>query len=102
VVVDDFDAMSVTLSPDETHAILVVDPDRVLSGPVPLKSLQPVSGCHLQVVKGQGGVEQKKLAASDTGEVLPIPVTNTRGEKRLGMLAPVGEDHDGVYPLRQG
>jgi hypothetical protein len=101
VVVDDFDAMSVTIPPDETNPILVVDPDRVLPGAVTSECFQPIARRRLQIMKRLGLVDQKQLAAGDPGKALPVPVTNARGQKCLGVLAPVREDHGTCYPLRQ-
>jgi hypothetical protein len=93
--------MSVTIPPNETHPILVIDPDRVLPGAVPSECFQPIAGRRLQVMKSLRRVDQKQLAAGDPGEALPVPMTNARGQKCLRMLAPVREDHRSHYPLRQ-
>jgi hypothetical protein len=51
MIVDDLDAIGITLSPRETDPELVVDPDRVLALSVAGEFLQPVTGRDPQVAE---------------------------------------------------
>jgi hypothetical protein len=101
VVVDDLDLIRITIPPYETHPILTVDPDRVLTGPIASRRLQSIARRHFEVVQRLGLVDVQQLAAGDPGKALPVPMANPRGEEYLDMLASIGNDHRGLYPLRQ-
>jgi hypothetical protein len=49
VIVHYFHVMRVFYLPNETDAILVVDPDTVLAGAVSLQGLQPIAGQRCKV-----------------------------------------------------
>ena len=56
MVVDDLDLFRPGLGPAKAHAVLVVDPDRVLSGSIALQFLQAQTGKR-QRLQGHGGVQ---------------------------------------------
>jgi hypothetical protein len=49
VIIYNFHVVRVLLVPDETDAVLVVDPDAVLAGATSLERFEPVSGQRPEV-----------------------------------------------------
>ena len=62
VVVDDFDIGGPFLSPDETDAPLVIDPDGVLATTVADQRFEPVCWWRAQVVEMARGMEHVELS----------------------------------------
>jgi hypothetical protein len=56
VVVCDFDFVGIAVLPAKTEAILLVDPDTVLSRSIPPEPFQAVSWRYLQVLQGLDAV----------------------------------------------
>jgi hypothetical protein len=50
VIICDFDLIGSVSLPDKTNSPLLVDPDAVLTGPIPFQLLQPVSRQGQQVL----------------------------------------------------
>lgn len=71
VVVDDLDIDRSGVGPCEADAVLVVDPDGVLTCPVTDEFLQPVAGRDAQVVDGAGDVEHLQPPVRGTLHVRP-------------------------------
>src|SRR4051812_16942812 len=69
VVIGDLDLFRSFLSPNEAHPELIVDPDRVLPGPILGQSLKPVSRRRAQVVQIYCSIEIPKLSAGHLHEV---------------------------------
>ncbi len=66
MIIADFGAVRVTVSPDETHAPLIVDPDAPLSLSQSFQTLQAVSGRNAQVLEASGVVQHSELAPGDS------------------------------------
>jgi hypothetical protein len=66
VVVDDLDAIRVTLFPFETDSPLIIDPYTVLSLTVTMQPLQLVSGRAAQVIKRFCRIEKQKPSQGHT------------------------------------
>jgi len=62
VIVSDLDVISVILPPFEADSVLVVDSDAVLSLPVAMQFLEPVSRRNSQVVERLGRIEHRQLS----------------------------------------
>lgn len=62
MVVDDFDVVCVSIQPAETDAPLVVDAYAVLSLPVTLERLQPITGRNEQVLQAAGLAQVEEFA----------------------------------------
>lgn len=62
VVIDDLDLGRTHLRPTEADAKLIVDPDRMLSGPVLSERMQPVARRCPQVIESSGGVDLTEFA----------------------------------------
>src|SRR5262245_45302410 len=85
--------------PTKAHPVLIVDPYRMLSLPIPRKLLQAITGRRQKVLKLASGVHHPQLPASDLarrGEALgTLPKEHT-----LGHPVPKPPDHDAyVSPL---
>lgn len=63
MVVDDFDLFRTRCFPDEANAVLVIDPDTVLTAPISSQRLQLIPGRHAQVGEFLGNVKCVQLAA---------------------------------------
>ena len=62
MIVNDLDIGWTFLGPSEADAILLVDPNAVLSPPVAGEGLQAISGWDPQVLQMLGGVQQIELS----------------------------------------
>jgi hypothetical protein len=95
VIVHDLYLKCVSAPPCETHAILIVNSDAVLSGTVRSKRLQLIPRRHLQVVQRHGGIQNGKFLERPALQIdwkpsalprLPqpfrFPVPETRGHVR--------------------
>jgi hypothetical protein len=56
MVVYDLYVKRVSVPPDETHSVLIVDSNAVLSCAFAVQRFQPISGWHLQVIQRHGGI----------------------------------------------
>ncbi len=61
VVIGDFDAVGVTVSPDKTGTPLLIHADAVLPGPVMFESLETVAGQGTQRVKAYRRVQNERF-----------------------------------------
>jgi hypothetical protein len=57
VIVHHFNIVSISVVPDKTDAVSVVDVDAVPAFPITAQSLQPVTGRHHEVFQPQRGVQ---------------------------------------------
>jgi len=60
MVIDNLNVIRIPVLPDETDTPLIIDPDAVLSKPVPLKSFKYIPWGDSQVFKGSGPVQVQK------------------------------------------
>jgi hypothetical protein len=65
VVVHNFDVVSVPLAPAKADAVLIVDSDAVLSGPVSFKSFQSVAWTGGKIAQGRSDVQGVQPSAGD-------------------------------------
>ena len=61
MVIDDLHVVRVRAPPDEADAVLIVDPDAVLSTAIPFECLQPVARRTSEVTKGCRCMEHPEL-----------------------------------------
>jgi hypothetical protein len=73
VVVNNLDVLGSGRSPDEAEAVLVVDPDAVLTGAITFEQLEPITGRNPQVVEPAGDLELPELATRDGFEGDKMP-----------------------------
>jgi hypothetical protein len=57
VVIHDLHVKSITVPPNETHAILIVDSNAVLPSTIATKPLQAIPGRHPQVIELEGSIQ---------------------------------------------
>ena len=62
MLVYDFNVFGIAIHPDKTDAPLVVDPDAVLSFPVPMQCFQSVRRRYAQVVQRSSIVSHSEFA----------------------------------------
>jgi hypothetical protein len=62
MIVHDLYVVRVAVSPNEADAILIVDPNAVLSLAIPSQLLEPISRRDPEVANVRGGMQYKKLA----------------------------------------
>jgi hypothetical protein len=65
VIARDFDFVGIVLLPTETDPVLLVDPDAVLSLPVPPQLLQSIPGWNAQFLEILHPVQLIQLAANN-------------------------------------
>ena len=70
MVVNDLHGVSVTVAPTEADALLFIDSNALLAGPVPGQGLQSVTGQCGQVAQRGGAVGLIELPFGGTGERL--------------------------------
>ena len=73
MIVDYFHVSRVAICPHKAEAILIVDPNAVLSLPVAFKRLQVVAGERGQVLQGFRLVKCRELALGDPFDDLILP-----------------------------
>ena len=62
MIIYDFDVASLSISPHEAHAPLIVDANAVLPLPVSGQGLQAISGRDLQVAQLRRGIDHAQLS----------------------------------------
>ena len=65
MVVGDLDVSWSLLGPNETYSELIVDPDRVLSLPIPSQRLKPISRRRAQIIQVSRSVKIAQFPAGD-------------------------------------
>lgn len=64
MVVDDFDLVGMSVGESEADAVLIVDPDRMLTAPIATQFFQTVSGREFEILNGCGGTDKTKFSKS--------------------------------------
>jgi hypothetical protein len=64
VIVRDLDIVSIPVPPDKTNSILIVDPNTVLTRPIPFQRFQPVGRRNAKICEGCGVINHQKLSQS--------------------------------------
>ena len=83
MIVHDLHIVSVPVVPDEADAILIVDPNTVLSTPVACERLEPVAWECSKVTEVVGRMKLLKLPLSNTSDLLQ-PAAEPARVERLG------------------
>jgi hypothetical protein len=60
VVVRDLNVIGIAISPNETDSELVINPNAVLTFPIPFQFFQAIAWRHSQIVQCRGAVEHEK------------------------------------------
>lgn len=93
MVVDDLYVVGVALFPAKTNTPPIIDPDAVLTLPIPLQRLQTVRWGHSQVPKCLGSIEHPQLPQSGPLNVCRQSANRLSLEERFGLFRPEGPDH---------
>src|SRR5258708_29465958 len=99
VVVDDLDALSPSISPNEAEAPLIVDPNAVLTRPAAARRLQPISGRSGQIAQFFCIMKLPQFSLRALN-IAPQPRCEPAMEQGLGL--PVGKRADHSYRLIYG
>ncbi len=62
MVIGYFDRIDTVISPTKTKPVLAIDPDGMMACAVMGKGVQLVTGWHLKVVEGDGGIKVAEFA----------------------------------------
>jgi hypothetical protein len=84
--------MRVPVLPNEADAVLVVDPDAVLTTPVSAQSLQVVAWKRPQVLESVRRVQHHELALRDASDA-PESARRKALKQGLRLSIPEGPDH---------
>jgi hypothetical protein len=99
VIVDNLDCLRAAVSPAEADTPLIVDPDAVLPGAIPLESLEPVPRRDSEVTHARGDLELAELSACHLLNARKPPDPNSRMQ-RLRVAALEGSDHPLIVTRR--
>ena len=86
MIIDNVDLPSVSITPNETNAPLVVDANAMLPGAVASKNFEPVAGRDPQVIKAASRVDCHQLG--------PSPLLDLSGQAADGITS---EDSRGAF-----
>ncbi len=83
----------ISVPPDEAHAILIVNPNAVLSRPIPAKRFQMISRRHLQVIERDGRIQNRQFLECPASRDQPEVAALARPPQCFGFLVPETRDH---------
>jgi hypothetical protein len=69
VIIHDLYFKSVPIPPPETHTVLIVDSNAMLSRAISAKQLQMISRWHLQVIQRDGRIQNGKFLESSSVQI---------------------------------
>lgn len=96
MIVNDLDVVGVVLSPPETHAPLIVDPNAMPASPIAVQPLQSVAWRDAEIVEALGGVQRHEPPQHDALEVSRKSSHARAREETLGIAVGTGRDHRGI------
>jgi hypothetical protein len=92
VVIDDFNVCRPCIRPLKTDAQLTINPDAVLTSPVTVQCLKPVTRRGPQVSKFNSSMQHGQLSSCDIQDAFPSSRI-TRFKQSLGFCTPEIQDH---------
>lgn len=92
VVVDDLDGISGAITPDEAEAVLIIDPDAVLTAAISEEGFEAVPGRDSQIIEAGSHLKLEELAAGYPLEGDEPPDADTVGQG-LGVRTAERSDH---------
>jgi len=96
VVINNFNITGVTISPNKTHAPLVINANAVLPFPITAQSFKPVIGRYTQIIKPSSPVQHLNLALSHCPDV-DEPCNRLTCKQGLGICALERLNHGDDY-----
>jgi hypothetical protein len=94
VIIDNFDRIALSFTPNETDPPLVVDPDTVLACPPASQRLQAICGRNTQVIQALGSVEDPQLPAGKRLDLIRQATRHVAIPYPFGLLVSEGPDHE--------
>jgi hypothetical protein len=92
VIINYLNVKCITILPNETDAILVVDTDTMLSLPIALQRFQSIPGKDCYITQHMGRVQLHQLSLRDPSN-LPKSPAALAVEKSLGLLSTGRANH---------
>jgi hypothetical protein len=96
VIVDDFDLMGMSFSPDKAIPPLIIDADRVLTSSISNQCFKPVVGRHSQITESHGIIDQTQLSQCDGLDVRWQASAAAALPDRRSLRITKADDHDFV------
>jgi hypothetical protein len=93
MVITDFYLVRVSIEPNEADSPPVIDPNTMLTFPVALQSLKPVTGKNLQIQQGLRRVQVSQFSQR-YGLNVRRHLRMLPAKKLFGLLVPEGSDHE--------
>jgi hypothetical protein len=93
VVIRNLYITSVPFAPNKADAILIVDANAVLPGPIPAQRLQLISRRHFQVIERNGRIQNRQLVESSAPQIRRKSSAFPRLPQSLGFLIPETQNH---------
>lgn len=92
MIINDLDLVRVTISPDEADAVLVVDPDAVLSSSIAGQRFEPIARERAQIPESARRVHLQQLSLGHPCNTTET-ATDSSGKQRLGFLVAKRANH---------
>jgi len=73
VVINYLNIKCITIAPNETDAILIIDANTVLALPIPFQRLKVIPWKNCQIAQSVGGVQLHELSLRNSGDLLKPP-----------------------------
>jgi hypothetical protein len=93
VGIDNFDIVRIPVFPAKAHAPVVVHANAVLSLPISLEWLQPITGRNPQIIQALGGVELNELAQHDATKLSREAPAGCAGKEPLRLAIGEASNH---------
>jgi hypothetical protein len=95
MIVNNLNFVSIAILPNEAHAILIIDPDAVLSQPTSLQRFHPIAWKNGDIGECRGSMDLNKLSFNDGGQSIESfgrkPVEN-----QLSIFGSKGSNHSRI------
>jgi len=101
VIVHDFDVVSVTVAPDKTNPVLIIDADAMLTLPVASERFKTISWKNNQVAKLMCRVQLLELSLRHPRDALEPTTAAADKEKLCFPIAKRPNHQTGVYNVRR-
>lgn len=93
MIIDDFNFVSVPISPPKTNSPPVIDSNAVLASTITLECFQPIPGRHAEVIKTLGRVQLNKLPQHHPVKIRRKAAARCAGEETLGLAVGEASNH---------
>jgi len=97
VVIQNLDVKSIPIPPQETHTVLIVDSNAVLSRAVSAERLQMIARWHRQVIEFDGGIQDGEFLESSSVQISRQAPAPARPPQPFCLRVPEAGDHARIY-----